>query len=60
MNAWIKRLCTSKRSVTEQLASNMIANFLKFKAKESILQSSRQGKQITYMVGNAYCLWTTT
>lgn len=59
MNAWIKRLCASKRSVTKQLASNMIANFLKFKAKESILQSSRQGKQVTYTVGNAYCLWTT-
>ena len=60
MNAWIKRLCASKRSVTKQLASNMIANFLKFKAKESILQSSRQGKQVTYTVGNAYCLRTTT
>ena len=59
MNAWIKRSCASKRSVTKQLASNMIANFLKFKAKESILQSSRQGKQVTYTVGNAYCLWTT-
>lgn len=59
MNAWIKRLCAFKRSVTKQLASNMIANFLKFKAKESILQSSRQGKQVTYTVGNAYCLWTT-
>lgn len=47
MNAWIKRLCASKRSVTKQLASNMIANFLKFKAKDSILQSSRQGKQVT-------------
>lgn len=59
MNAWIKRLCAFKRSVTKQLASNMIANFLKFKAKESILQSSRQGKQVAYTVGNAYCLWTT-
>lgn len=34
MNAWIKRLCASKRSVKKQLASNMIANFLKFKAKK--------------------------
>lgn len=27
MNAWIKRLCASKRSVKKQLASNMIANY---------------------------------